>query len=106
MDNTAFKDFIKLHRIIDRTYKHFWICFGNFKKENPEDFHEAFESGEKISLKLARVSLVMNYRFGGGEPIEHVQSTIDVYSEDIPVAEYHFLFTLDGLDMDDALSFF
>lgn len=90
--------------LIKRAEKDFLNYIKNMERDDFEEYHEQFDRYEKVTFKFVKLSLAMNYTFSN-EPLEYVQVTLDVYGDDMIIAQYHSLFTLNGEDLDDTLSF-
>ncbi|MNI32648.1 hypothetical protein D3C73_865690 [compost metagenome] len=83
----------------------FWEYVKSWKMEDPSEFYEAFKTDDisLISLENERIAYVINYRFD--EPVEFIQTTLNVLFDDRLIAQYHYLQHLNGEVMDDVLSF-
>lgn len=69
------------------------------------EFLQAFKTADtsEKSLTKEKIALVINYRFE--EPVEYIQTTLNVFLDDRLIAQYHYLQHLNGDIMDDSLSF-
>lgn len=106
MNTKELKDFESRENVFEKTIAGFWVYVNSWKEEEPEEFFEAFNTMDisRVELEKESVSLVINYRFD--EPIEYVQTTLNVNFNEALIAQYHYLQTFDGEVMDDVLSFF
>ncbi|QOS80848.1 hypothetical protein JNUCC31_08235 [Paenibacillus sp. JNUCC31] len=83
----------------------FWKYVDSWKLEEPEEYFEAFGNSELSNLVLNRGKLALVINYYPDEPIEYVQTTLNIMFEDKIFAEYRFLQNLNGEIMDDGLSF-
>ncbi|MNI49502.1 hypothetical protein D3C73_1041140 [compost metagenome] len=105
METKALSDFITNHSVFQPTIDGFWYYLNNWKLDDQHDYESAWENIDLESIKVVvkKVSLTINYRYDVA--IEYVQAYASISNEDEEVAVYHPLFSLEGEDYDDVLSF-
>lgn len=105
METDNLKEFELKHNCFITAINGFWEYVNSWKVDEPDEFYEAFMTFDisKIALEKGKLSLVINYRFD--QPIEYVQTTLEVFFMEKFFAEYRLLQTLNGEIMDDGLSF-
>ena len=105
MDTKSLKFFEEKERSFEKAIVGFWEYTNSWKEGEPCEFHQAFKTTDtsEISLTKEKIVLVINYRFD--EPVEYIQTTLNVFLDDRLIAQYHYLQHLNGDIMDDSLSF-
>lgn len=105
MNTQEFKDFVKREQSFAKATEGFQEHIVNWRNNEPEEFIEAFQTSDLsiLSTKIEKVCLVINYRFD--EPIEYIQTTLIVLSNNKRLARYHYLQKLDGTEIDDGFDF-
>lgn len=105
MDANSLKLFGERERSFEKAIVGFWEYTNCWKEEEPFEFHQAFKTMDtsEISLTKEKIALVINYRFD--EPVEYIQTTLNVFLDDRLMAQYHYLQHLNGDIIDDSLSF-
>ncbi|ANY68030.1 hypothetical protein BBD42_17265 [Paenibacillus sp. BIHB 4019] len=99
------KQFLLKEDPFEKAVEGFWLYANSWLADEPEEFFAAFRTFDLSSIQLERekIAYVIHYRFN--EPIEFVQTTLNVYLNGKYTAFYHFLQKLDGEGMDDSISF-
>lgn len=56
--------------IIDKCQKGFWVCYENYKSENPKEFSRVFQSENRkhVNIVLDKIKLCKNYKIDYGKP--------------------------------------
>lgn len=104
MNTSELIDFVEKHNLHLRCTEAFKEYLREWEMENPTEFRETFNCKlDVINSKVAKVQLVVNYRFD--EPIEYVQFTLDVIGSEQTIAQYNYLVDLNGIVMDDSMVF-
>ncbi|MDR0269746.1 hypothetical protein [Paenibacillus sp.] len=105
MDTNSLKLFEEKERPFEKAIVGFWEYTNSWKEEEPFEFQQAFKTMDtsEISLIKEKIAYVINYRFD--EPIEYIQTTLNVFLDERLIARYHYLQHLNGEIMDDSLSF-
>lgn len=105
MNTDMLKEFEMKYDCFPKAIDCFWKYVNSWKTDEPEDFYEAFTTFNisKIILEKEKISLVINYRFDN--PIEYVNTTLNVIFMGRSFAEYYLLLNLNGEIIDDGLSF-
>ncbi|MDY8025664.1 hypothetical protein [Paenibacillus polymyxa] len=105
MNTDLIKQFAIEHDCFNKSISGFWNYVNSWKIEEPEEFYEAFNTFDLSSLVLEKwkIALVVNYRYD--EPIQYVQTMLNVVFQEKSFAEYRLLQKLNGDVMDDGLSF-
>jgi hypothetical protein len=105
MNTDLIKQFAIEHDCFNKAISGFWNYVNSWRIEEPGEFYEVFNTFDLSSLVLEKwkIALVVNYRFD--EPIQYVQTMLNVFFQEKNFAEYRFLQELNGDIMDDGLSF-
>ncbi|MDQ0062455.1 hypothetical protein [Paenibacillus harenae] len=105
MDTLNLKQFLIEKKSFEKAARGFWKYVLSWKEDDPEEFYDAFQTNDisSITIENEKIALVIHYR--SEEPIEFVQSTVNVLLNAQLIAQYHYLQELDGEVMDDVLQF-
>ncbi|CAM4298640.1 hypothetical protein [Paenibacillus typhae] len=105
MDTTELRIFVDENKPFEVAKESFWNWIYTWKGEDPEDYFELFRNEDITTIVLTneRIALVINYQFDN--PVEFLQTTINVYFKESLIAKYHYMQDFDGKAIDDVLSF-
>lgn len=105
MNTTELRNFVAEKNPFEGAREGFWMWVNTWIEEEPEDYFEAFGNADisRIELTNERIALVIHYRFD--EPIEFIQTTLNVIYKESLIAKYHYMQDFTGKVIDDTLSF-
>lgn len=103
MDSIEFKKWIIDNNIWQKTFEGFWVCFENYKKEDPEEFTEYFGDFDRafLILKKEQIALKIKNDPPSIEHEEYVEAYIDLEYKEDDIGYYSMLFNFSGESFDD-----
>ncbi|WP_426332777.1 hypothetical protein ACN9MH_15875 [Paenibacillus silvae] len=104
MDKKTLLAWESKHNAIKRTVDGFWDCFGKWREEEKDDYHNTFQGKlyeEYISVQER--SIYLKYSFNGTEAV--IFCSVDIFYLEEDIGSYDIEFNLDGEIADDYLDF-
>ncbi len=107
MDTKELKRWIIIHNVRQRTMDGFWLCFENYRREEPEEYELYFHdfSKNQLTLNMCQVALKIkawdNFEEEYNANLEYIEAYLDLRYNDVYIGYYSLLFHFSGETFDD-----
>ena len=108
--HTVLKDWLLKSLAKERVIEAFWICFNNYRAEDPEEFMEYFSDYDKenISFEYSKASITLRGwdrldNSNNDENMECIETLISVLNKGVYIGYYTLVYNNQGEIIDDRL---